>query len=254
MQKFRNLNKSFLNYAQRISSFNVKDKDFATNEYKEEIQFLYGQHFFPKFDWYQTLNTNAISTTDVKKINALAAKMYSENPSGYRNLVGFKGQALGPGEVLLYLLHDKIVLAGGTQGGDCRIGSNIYEVKAADVLASTGEYYGFTLGGTLPLTGIANKLLALKEATGANFAKKGEVGRKDIAYMYEKNPAAMKAIDEEYGQIAYDNYFKKYSMLFIDNRKNKNTYGHILSVKNVKPKDVRIDAFTAQNFKLFVKG
>lgn len=254
MEKFRKLNKSFLNHAQKVSNFNLKDKDFGTAEFKHEIQFLYGQHFFPKFDWYQTLSTNSLSSTDVRKINSLATKMRLENPSGYFNLVGFKAQALGPGEVLLFLLHDKIVLAGGTQGGDCRINSNIYEVKAAEVLASTGEYFGFTLGGTLPLTGIANKLLALKESTGANFAKKGEVGRKDIAYMYEKNPGAMRAIDEEYGQIAYDNYFKKYSMLFIDNRKNKNTYGHILSVKNVKAKDVRIDSFTAQNFKLFVKG
>jgi hypothetical protein len=254
MEKFRKLNKSFLNHAQKVSSFNLKDKDFEDLEYKHEIQFLYGQHFFPKFDWHKALTTNSITKTDIRKINALVNALRIENPQGYKNLVGFKGQALGPGEVLLYLLHDKIVLAGGTQGGDCRIGSNIYEVKGAEVLASTGEYFGFTLGGTLPLTGLANKILALKEQTGANFSKKGEVGRKDIAHMYNVAPDLMKDIDKEYGQIAYDNYFKKYNMLFLDNRKNKSTYGQILSVKKVKPEDVRIDAFTAQNFKLFVKG
>ena len=254
MAKFRNLDKAFLNHAQKVTRFNLKDTDFETIKYKEEIQFLYGQHFFPKFDWYQTLNTTSITSKEVHKINGLASKMYSENLSGYKSLVGFRGQALGPGEVLLYLLHDKIVLAGGTQSGDCRIGSNVYEVKAANVMASTGEYYGFTLGGTLPLTGLANKILSLKEATGSNFSRKGEVGRGDISYMYKQAPEEMKAIDEEYANLAYNNYFKKYNMIFIDNRTNRNTFGHILSVKNVKPKDVRIESFTAQNFKLFVKA
>ena len=109
MAKFQNLNKDFINKAQRITSFNVKDKDFTDLTYKEEMQFLYSSHFFKNFDFNKALNTGALGVTQIKQINSLCVLLKRDNPTGYKDLVAFTGQALGPGEVLLYLLHDKLI-------------------------------------------------------------------------------------------------------------------------------------------------
>ena len=46
----RELNSEFLSRAMVRTAFNLNAKDFESLRYKEEIQFLFRTHFFPKFN------------------------------------------------------------------------------------------------------------------------------------------------------------------------------------------------------------
>lgn len=254
MDKFdlKKLNHDFLHRAQRISSFNVKDKDFESLDLKAELQFLYASHIFPAFDWTKTLKGNTINVAD---LNRLIDKLRSESLTGFNELFKFTGTSFGPGEVLIYILHDNVRLAGGGEGGDIRIGNKKIELKACQKKVSTNQYWGFYLGGTFDISDIVSRLLALKKEVGTNRSKAGEVGRGDIDNMYKAAPDIMKKIDEDFAQISYDHYFSKYEMMFMANQNGAGSKaGDIFGVKQVKPKDVTIDALTSQKIKPFIKA
>jgi len=50
------LDRNFIARAMKVTSFNLSTKDFESLTNKKEIQYLFGTHFFPKFDFKFTLN------------------------------------------------------------------------------------------------------------------------------------------------------------------------------------------------------
>ena len=257
MDKFdlKNLNHNFLHRAQKISRFNVSDKDFQSTDLKSELQFLYASHIFPAFDWTKTLKGNTLNSSNVSELNRLIQKLRNESLTGFNELFKFKADSFGPGEVLIYILHDKVYLAGSGESGDIRIGTTKIELKACDKKVGTNQYYGFYLGGSFDTSDIVSRLFALKKKVGTTASASHEVGRTDIINMYAAESETMKKIEEDYAKIAYDNYFSKYPMMFIANKKiGSKQMGDILEIKNVKPKDVAIEALTSQKIKPFIKA
>ena len=51
------LDATFLQRAQKVTSFNLTSKDFISLKYKKEIQHLFRTHFFPKFNLDNTIST-----------------------------------------------------------------------------------------------------------------------------------------------------------------------------------------------------
>ena len=254
MDKFdlKNLNHPFLHRAQKISSFNVTDKDFESLALKAELQFLYASHIFPEFDWDKTLKSN---TLNVAELNKLISKLRTANRTGFDELFKFKASSFGPGEVLIYILHDKVHLAGGNESGDIRINGKKIELKACEKKMGTNQYFGFYLGGAFDTSDIVSRLLALKKQVGTTSSAAHEVGVKDIENMYKAEPEIMRKIDEDFAQISYKNYFSKYPMMFIANKKSSTTMmGDIYGMKNVKPEDVSIYQMTSQKIKPFIKA
>ena len=254
MEKFnlKELNHDFLHRAQKISSFNVADKDFESLNFKNELQFLYASHIFMDFDWTKTLKGNTIN---VRELNRLIKKLRQEDRIKFNELLKFTGQSFGPGEVLIYLLHDKVHLAGGKESGDIRVGNQQIELKACEKKVSTQQYFGFYLGGTFDVSDIVSRLLALKKKVGTNGAKAGEVGRIDIANMHKAEPDAMKKIEEDFADISYKHYFSHHPIMFMASKNGAGAEaGDIFDLKQVKPKDVTIDALTSQKIKPFIKA
>lgn len=259
----KKINTGFLDIAETLTSFNLKDKDLQSIKYKNEIQYAYYKNFFPKLDekWWSSLPKSSFLNSSIcSTINAKMKEMKSKHRDGFNRLVQFKGQALGPGEVLMYVLHDKVYLAGGSEGGDVRIGSNKYEVKAVDLTGDKNEVYGFTLGSTIPDTEIITALLKLKKEVGKSGssipAKEGTIGRGDIKNMEEVYPDQIRNITKRYGELARKYYFSKYKMLFLNaasKNASKSNYGEIISFKDVQANDVRIEAYSMNQIKPFIK-
>ena len=262
------LDPTFIARAKIQVSFNVEDADLTTLRYKKELQYLYEQKFFSGFfDKNKPLTGNRV---DVAAFNRLATKLKNSNGTksqeGYKNLVQFTGQFLGPGEVLLYVLHDNLKLAGGSTGGDARIdfqknnavvGQNIYEIKGAKIRQMSQEYDGFSLGSTVPMDGISARLLNLKEELGISMSSANQtVTRKEIEALTKQRPEEMRNIQKEFGELTRKYYFSKYKIMFMRSQKsdvNKPDYGHILDIKDVQANEVRIDTYTRNSLKVFIK-
>tara|TARA_A100001388_G_scaffold160324_1_gene119555 strand:+ start:543 stop:1415 length:873 start_codon:yes stop_codon:yes gene_type:complete len=259
------LNESFLKRASIQTSFNVEDADLTNLQYKKEMQYLYSLQFFGNefFVKNKPLTGNSVN---VRAFNQLATKLKNANPSGYKNLVQFTGQYLGPGEVLLYVLHDKLYLAGGTTGGDASIdfsknnavvGQNVYEVKGVKIRKMSNEYEGFSLGGTVPMEKIIGRVLSLKEELGiSQSTAKSDVTFKEIEEMHKQRPAEMQNLEKEFGELCRKHYFSKYKIMFMRAQKsdvNKPDYGHILDIKDVQANEVRMQTYTRKNMKVLVK-
>ena len=45
------LDANFLSRAQKVTSFNLRTRDFESLQYKAEIQHLFRTHFFPNFNF-----------------------------------------------------------------------------------------------------------------------------------------------------------------------------------------------------------
>jgi hypothetical protein len=139
----------FIKRAQRVTTFNFITKDFESIENrKKEIQYLFSQTFFPKFDLTKTV-------TEVKKyqLNSLIQDLKKEDPKSFENLYTYNLKGIGPGEVLLYFLIDTAKLGGSSSSGADIITVNgiEYEVKA---IQKTSDNYAidFKLGGTINLS------------------------------------------------------------------------------------------------------
>ena len=102
-------------------------------KYKFEIQELYMRKYIKlngKNIFERALKQNQFGLSEAKAYNNLVREIKSVLPiDQYKEIVQNKFESFGPGEVLIYLLHDKVHLAGGTEDGDVRIGTKKYEVK-----------------------------------------------------------------------------------------------------------------------------
>tara|TARA_B100000575_G_scaffold179702_1_gene144179 strand:+ start:656 stop:1474 length:819 start_codon:yes stop_codon:yes gene_type:complete len=254
----------FIKRARIQTSFNVEDADLTSLKFKKEMQFLYDFQFFP--GWFEKNTLLTGNNVNINAFNRLATKLKTANPSGYKNLVQFTGQYLGPGEVLLYVLHDNLKLAGGATGGDARIdfaknnavvGQNVYEIKGALIRKISNEYQGFSLGGTVPMEKIIGRVLSLKEELGiSQSTAKSDVTFNEIEEMTRQRPDEMRNLQKEFGELARKYYFSKYKIMFMRAQKsdnNKPDYGHILDIKDVQANEVRMQTYTRKNMKVLVK-
>jgi len=242
--------------------FKLKDVDFGYRELegnKEVIRFLYQTI---KYKEKKNLFENNINSAQVdkKQINTIADRLKSFNPTVYRNIVEFKAQKLGPGEVLIYLIHDKVHLAGGTESGDVRIGSSMYEVKAAKLhrpgesgnTHSSNIATNFTFGSGIErkTDPIVDKMVKLKNRKDvkAGISKQSfrktasttNIGTNELNYMRTNFASDFMPLEEEYAKLAANALkAENQKLILINNNENSSRYGQIVDIKApLKPSDI----------------
>lgn len=240
------LNMEFINNALKVSSFNLKPSEFTTLIHKKEIQYLFNMHFFPKFDISKT-----IDGVNMEKLNTLIATLKNQDMENFKKLHNYNLKGIGPGEVTLYFLINNAKLGGGASAGlDIMVGGKGYEVKAVSV-STDNMAYDFKLGGTIALDEFKtelNKLRMKLEVRGSAT----EIAQNDLKLMKQKAPAEFNAIEQKFAKSAYDNYFSKHEVIFINNSKYAKV-GDIAAIKSIKQNEIFLYHVTSGTIKPKVK-
>ena len=90
------MDKNFIKRALHVTSFNLSASDFESTTYKNEIQYIFNMHFFPKFDLSHTING-----VDMNKMNSIINKLKSEDSAMFAKMHNYNLKGVGPGEVTL---------------------------------------------------------------------------------------------------------------------------------------------------------
>ena len=237
------LDRNFIKRAMKVTSFNLSTKDFESLTNKKEIQYLFGTHFFPKFDFKYTLNG-----VNLAKLNKAIDMLKSEDRSNFDALHKYNLKGVGPGEATLYFLINNGKLGGGSSAGiDLIVNGKGYEVKAVSVSADRYAY-NFKLGGTFDTSKLINELRDLKKQTGVAGA---EVNGTDIKNIQRKIPGAFEKIEKKFQEVTYNNYFKNHEIIFIYNTGPKT--GSIAAIKKVQKSDIQLERVTSGVIKPRVK-
>jgi hypothetical protein len=130
------------------------------------------------------------------------------------------------------------------------VGSKGYEIKAVKV--SRDKFAtDFKLGGTVPLSDIIGDLFDLNtrlKLGGSRTEMSGGIMEK----MKQQSPSEFNKIEDKFRDVAYNNYFKKHEVIFINNAKGS-SLGNIEAVKNVQRQDIMIERVTSGTIKPKVK-
>lgn len=237
----------FINKAQKVTSFNLDAKDFQTLKYKEEIQYLFNTHFFPKFD----IKKYTINGVNINKLNNAISVLRSQDASMLANLHGYNLKGIGPGEATLFFLINNAHLGGGSSAGvDLIAGSEKFEVKAVKISADK-FISDFKVGGTVPLSDIITSLNKLREDLKLG-GTKTEMSGGIMSSMKEKAPREFEKIQKQYAKVTYDNYFKNHEIIFINNAAGPRL-GNIETIKQVTMGDIFIERVTSGTIKPKIK-
>ena len=247
----KELDKDFIKRATRITSFNLTSSDFTSLKNKIEIQTLYQQHMFPSFSPEMALRTITVSG-----YNKLVDLLKKDDASQYEKLHNLSLKGVGPGEAVMYLLTKKGHLGGGSSAGvDLVDGSSKYEVKAAKwkSKATKDSVSDFKLGGGLVgMTQIESDLQELAYRLGLRPKGAAEISGSIFSKMKEMDPKQYNDIEQRYQKLA-GKYFGNHDTIFLQTEKNQPDFGHILSIKKVKPEDINMERFTSKSIKPIVK-
>ena len=237
---------NFINRAQKVTSFNLTTSDFTSLAHKREIQYLFNSHFFPKFDIDKALNS-----INMQSFNSLISKLRAESPEMLSKLHNYNLKGVGPGEATIFFLVNNAYLGGGSSAGvDVFVGSSKYEVKAVK-LTQDRIAIDFKLGGTVPLSDVMIKLNAIRENLKLS-GSKTEISGSLIAAIKQGAPVEFAKIEEDFADLAYNNYFKNHDIIFINNQPGAKL-GNIEAIKRVAAKDVMIERVTSGTIKPKVK-
>lgn len=241
------LNMVFINNALKVSAFNISPNEFTSLKYKKEIQYLFNMHFFPKFDI-----TKTIDVVDMGKLNTLITTLKNQNMDNFKKLHKYNLKGIGPGEVTLYFLINNAKLGGGGSAGlDLIVGSKGYEVKAVSVSNDGTMAYDFKLGGTIALDEFKTELNKLRVKLDVR-GSATEIAPNDLKAMKEKAPTEFNVIEQKFAKSAYDNYFSKHEVIFINNSKFSKI-GDIAAIKTVKQNEIFLYHVTSGTIKPKVK-
>ena len=238
------LDLKFINRASKVTSFNLVSKDLQNLRYKKEIQYLFNKNLFPEFNLNST-----IDLVDKDKLNILINELRLSNNFNFLHNYNLKG--FGPGEITLYFLINTSYLGGGSSAGiDMFVEDKKYEIKAVSI-TKDGFAYNFKLGGNVPLSSTILSLINL-----TNYFKlegnKTEIKSSVLSKLKELDSSSFKKIEEEYAEIAYENYFKNHEIIFINNAVSSRL-GLIESIKYVKKDDIFIERVTSGTVKPRIK-
>lgn len=257
------LDMEYINRCSVSNAFRIDTKDLQTTDFKSEIRFLICRKYFPEL---QTSDIFLPSITTAKALNKSLSIIAALNPTAMLDLLQLNaGSGLGPGEALLYFLLDNVTIGGGGSAGvDIIDGGTKYELKAVKLRKSDMMLTDFKLGGTVDISGVQKKLMDLKKAMLETLPKVKEGEKTGInkdhikAFKNPKVKAVIKErgldnyekLEEEFQQIAYDNYFKAHPIIFMGSKgANKSEYGRIFTIMEVKKKDIRMHQVTSSTIK-----
>ena len=259
------LDVNFLNRAQKVTSFNLRTRDFESLQYKAEIQHLFQRHFFPDFD----LDTTMKGQPNVDALNRAITALKKESFINYNRMHFYNLKGVGPGEATLYfLLDDGHLGGGGSAGVDLVCAGSKYEVKAC-LVSKDGSLSGFKLGGTAPVGPIVTKLVEYKEQLGFKTAGKGqnEVNSSQMAAIKKNFPREYAKLEADYGRIA-GKYFGSVPVIFVNNNSSNkvdpedtaektrqlgSAAGNIVAIRKVEQKHIKMQVATQGTLKPMIR-
>lgn len=241
---------AFLANAEKLTTLNLSAADFGSIKHKREIQFLIAKHFFTSFDLNDTIDDKNF---DVGAHNRVITKLKASNPEAFLQVYSYKLPGIGPGEVLMYFIHDNAFLGGGSSAGlDVIFPSGEYEIKAAYITADGKYAYHFKLGGTFDVSDIVSKLRALYAKSTGEEKPSSEISVNKIRELKKRYPNEFEKIEKAYAKLTYEHYFSKHAIIFITDNDNK-SLGYVSKVKNVKIDDIEIETLTSGVIKPRIK-
>lgn len=239
------MNHDFIERAEKITSFNITVKELQTVDFKQEIRYLFGKHFFPG------VSITGIDTVDKDNINGIISALKATDANNFKQLHTYNLKGVGPGEMTLYYTVDSAVLGGGSSAGvDIRADCGEYEVKAVavnkDRVASN-----FKIGGTIPLHDYMLKLDSLREELNL-YGSKTEIPKTTIDTMRQKAPIEFGKIENSFAHTVCD-YFGNHKTIFINHNSSISNQGYVECIKHVSPDEVAIERVTSGTIKPSVR-
>lgn len=245
MAKGPDFDYNFIRRAEKVTSFNVSAADFQTLKHKKELQHLFIKHMFPGFDLDDTIKGTTFTKASV---NRVIGKLKQEGDVGHLHKYNLKG--VGPGEVLMYFILDKGMLGGGSSAGlDLSVGSKGYELKA--IKTTNGFFSDFKLGGTVNLDPFKTRLNQLRSALKLG-GTATEISGSRMSDMKRMAPDDYNLIEEEFRTVAYNEYFRKHDVIFINNTAGRDM-GNVEDIRRVKKEDIFMERVTSGTLKPLVK-
>tara|TARA_Y100001937_G_scaffold6971_1_gene8969 strand:+ start:470 stop:1315 length:846 start_codon:yes stop_codon:yes gene_type:complete len=259
------LDANFLSRAQKVTSFNLRTRDFESLQYKAEIQHLFRTHFFPNFNLDMTMK----GQPNIPKLNRAIDNLKKESFVNYNRMHFYNLKGVGPGEATLYFLLDEAHLGGGGSAGvDLVCAGTKYEIKAC-LVSKDGSLSGFKLGGTAPVGPIVAKLVEFKEQLGFKTQGKGqnEVNGSQMAAIQKNFPKEYAKLEADYGRIA-GRYFGNIPVIFINNNSSNkvdpedtaektrqlgSAAGGVVAIQKVAPKNIKMQVATQGTLKPKIK-
>ena len=244
MAQDMDLDMDFLRRAEKVTSFNLTAKDFESLKHKREIQYLFNKNWFPDFNLKDT-----VKGVDATRLNQRIRQLRTNDPKNFEKMHKYPLKGIGPGEATLYFLIDDGHLGGGSSAGvDLVVGSKKYEVKAVNI-TSNNEATNFKLGATFSTSSIITGIQRLKKEAGLGAGS--EVNKTELEKIRQKFPTELAKFEQDYVNLAYNNYFKSHEIIFI--RNTGRNIGDIEAVKKVGKKDIRLERVTSGVIKPVVK-
>lgn len=233
------LNQEFLARCKRNNPYDetkIPANSYTGLTFKQEIREIFNQNYFSGF------NNFLKSVGNGKEINSRIAELQKINLEGYKSLYA-KYYDFGPGERILYYLIDEAVLAGGKSGGDLNVGGEVYEIKAGEIKQGGKYVGGFFTGRAADVGKIISDLSELTKSPRSSEIAKSYIDRARL-----EDKKSFEAIRKNYSEFIYKNYFSKYNMIFFDVKTQK-----VLTIKEVKPRDIDIETVTQNAIKPLIK-
>jgi hypothetical protein len=244
------LNSEFLNRAMVRTSFNLIAKDFESLTYKKEIQHLFNLHFFPKFNNRNDIHIDRITAPALKKAIKTVQNIDARS---FEALYKYNLKGVGPGEVMLYFILNNGHLGGGSSAGvDIVDAAGSFEVKAVDYSANGKYVNNFKIGGTFSIAEIMRGIQGLKKDAGLGSGS--EVNSGHLATIRKQFPAQLKALEDKFIDLSYNNYFKNHKIIFLANKTGGGfSLGDLIAIKQVQKKDIILERITSGTIKPRVK-
>ena len=240
---------------------NITENAFKTTKDKVFIQHAYAT-LYPKFyEFFEnTLNVSSFGSQQVTSINKILDTMKTRSLNDLLKLLGTKFGDMGPGEVLMYLLHDQVRLA-GNEPGDLRIGTKEVELKAAKVKLKVNDgltkgpvFYAYGMG-SVNLGKILDNLTELRDDTISGKTSTS-IDVSDITTLLRDRKDEYKTIEKDFQKETHKQYFSKHQFLFIgqasdNSRRRARLIGYI---PNVKKEDITIESYSRGQFYPQIRG
>ena len=227
-----------------LTTFNLKLSDFQTLKYKEVIQEIFSEHFFPDVD----ITDLAANGFDMNRINKSIKILKNSNMQLFEYLHKYgKNYEFGPGEVTLFCLINDATLGGGSVSVDLTTQTGKYEVKGSQI-SRNGYAYDFKTGGTFSVDEVKNALVDLNKKHGLG-GSAASMASSILDTLKKLEPAAYAEIEKRYAELTYDNYFSKHKVIFVNNNESNATRGLVEAFKYVDKKDISIERITSNVIK-----
>ena len=263
------LDNSFLAKARRVTSFNLNTADFQSTDHKTEIQYLYATSILNKNKGTYFKDTIDSNDIDIAQTNDIinAMKKSSNFEAVYRESIGINASAFGPGELMFYLIYDKVTLAGATMSGDIQGLKSPYELKSADYDISRKSYKNINFGTDVKagFDDVAKDLVSLAKDLNVKNIERTKMNRGALQILedtetkrFEKekstatviptfaagdflkrlNENRYRIILDKFAKVAKEKYISNHAMVILNNKKGSSDYA---TIKGIIPSNTSLD-------------